>query len=145
MKQVTATTQLRYYKELVVDTKDVIKPNDVIMSPKLTQDIDLLLQLGDVLGVIAQHDAFAGELFPFTRATILMSFWFTPRGNTDLTVGSLSNNQVSVQKIGWPTLRRVQAIADMVLCRRVVGDSRGRKRWLNIFRIWRSRVLVKGR
>jgi hypothetical protein len=43
VEQVPATSQFGYYKQLVVDTKDIVEPNDVFMSPQFTQDIDFLL------------------------------------------------------------------------------------------------------
>lgn len=99
MEQVPSTSQFRYYKQLIVDTKDIVQTNDIVMSPQFAQDIDFFLQLGNVLWIIAQHDTLAGKLFSFSRAMgrgIGVSFWFTSRGNADLSVGALSNDQVSV-------------------------------------------------
>jgi hypothetical protein len=53
MKEITATTQLGYYKEFIVDTKDVVKPNDIVVSTQFSEDIDFFLELGNVLWVIA--------------------------------------------------------------------------------------------
>lgn len=77
------------------------------MTSKFPQDIDLLLELGDVLGVVSEHDTLAGKLFPLSAAVAAgteMSLGFTPGSNADLSVGSLSNDQIAVQQIGGSSL-----------------------------------------
>jgi len=98
VKQVTTASQFGYYKEFVVDTKDIVQTNDIVMSTKLAQDIDFFLQLGNVLWIIAEHDTLARKLFSFATARGgCVSFGFPATGNADLSVRALSNDQVSVQ------------------------------------------------
>ena len=92
VKQIPTPPQLCYYKQLIVHTKHIKQPNDIIMPPQFPQYIDLLLQLGDVLWVITEHDAFAGEFFTLSRFIRVVSLCFATGGNADLPIGSLSNN-----------------------------------------------------
>ena len=142
VKQVTTASQLCYYKEFIVDAKNVVQTNDVVVSSQLAQDIDFFLQLGNVLWIVAKHDALAGKLFPLSRSTGLVSFRFTPGRDADLTVGALANDQVSVKEIGRSALRRIGSISDMILCGRVIGDCRGRKGWLQTFGAGSAGVFV---
>ena len=95
------------------------------------------MEFGNVLWVVAEHDALAGKLFPFSRAIAGMSFWFAPGGNAHLSVGPLSNDQVSVEEIRRPTLRGIGNVRHVILCGgTVVGDGRWGKGWLQAFRVW---------
>lgn len=150
VKQVTATSQLGYYKQLIVDAKDIVQSNDIVMSSQLSQDIDFLLQLGNVLGVIPQHDTLAGKLFPFARSVAgRVSLRFAPGGNADLSVTALANDQVAVQEVGGSTLGRAEGLSAQVIHRRgrvsgIVGDRRRGKGGLERVGIGRSGILVKG-
>jgi len=127
MEQIPSTSQFSYYKQFVVDTKDVVQANDVVVSPQFSQDIDFFLKLGNVLGVVAQHDTLAGKLFPLARSIRSVSLGFTATGDTDLSVGTLANDQVSVQEISGST-RGCGGIGYHVgLFGRVVGYGRGWK------------------
>ena len=147
VKQVATTSQLGYYKEFIVDTKDVVQSNDIVVPAKFAQDIDFLLQLGNVLGVVAEHDTLAGKLFPLAGPVGgLVSLRFAAGRNADLSVAALANDQVAVQQIGGSTLGRIEGFSSQVVgCRgRIIGDGRRRKGGLQTVGAGSSRVLVKG-
>lgn len=112
VKKVTTTSQLGYYEEFIVDAKNVVKANDIVVATQFAQDVNLLLQLGNVLGVVPEHDALAGKLFSLPRspaATVgrpagIVALGLTTGRNADLTVGTLTNDQVAVQEVGRSTL-----------------------------------------
>ena len=100
VEQVTPSSQLRYYKELIIDTKDVVESNDIVVAPQFAQDIHLLLQLGNVLWVVSQHDALAGKFLSLSRPMSSrghVSLGFSARSNANLAVGPLSNDQIAVE------------------------------------------------
>ena len=43
VKQISPPSQLGYYEKFIVHTKHIIQPNDIVMSPQLSQHIHLLL------------------------------------------------------------------------------------------------------
>mmetsp|Transcript_4416 Transcript_4416/g.9237 ORF Transcript_4416/g.9237 Transcript_4416/m.9237 type:complete len:277 (-) Transcript_4416:614-1444(-) len=105
VKEIPAPSQLRYYKELVVHTKDVVQTDDVVVSPELPENIDFLLELGNVLWVVPEHDALAGKLFSLPASVgTQMPLGLSPGGDADLSVGTFSNDQISVQQIGGSPL-----------------------------------------
>ena len=101
MEQIPTTAQFGYYKELVVDTENVVEPNDVLVAPQLAQHVDFFLELGDILGVVAEHDTLAGKLFALAIACGV-AFGFPSARNTHLSITALANHQVSMQQIGGP-------------------------------------------
>ena len=148
VKQVSSTSQLGYYEQLIVDTKDIIQSNDIVVPSQFSQDIDFFLQLGNVLGVIAEHNTLASKLFPLSRAVAgRVSLRFAPRGNAHLTIAALANDQVTVQEIRRSALRGIQHFSAQVIhCRgriAVIGHRGRRKSRLETVRIRGSRILVK--
>lgn len=108
VKQIPAPSKLCYYEQLIVHTKDVVQTNDIVVSPKFPENINFLLELGNVLGVVSEHDTLAGKLFSLTASIgAQMPLGLSPGGNADLSVGSLSNDQISVQQIGGSPLLRL--------------------------------------
>lgn len=107
VEQIPASSQLRYYKELVVDTKDVVQSNDIVVAPQFPEDVDFLLQLGDVLGVVPEHDALAGKLLSLSgpSASRHVSLGLSAGGDADLSVGSFPNDQIAVEQVGGTSLR----------------------------------------
>ena len=108
VKQISPSPQLRYYKQLIVHTKHIVQPDNIIMPPQLPQHVDLLLQFGNVLGIIPQHDTFTRKLLSLAGLTAGMPLGFPPRCNADLSIGSFPNDQVPMEKVRWPPLRRIQ-------------------------------------
>lgn len=53
MEQVSSPSKFRYYEKFIIDAKDVVKPNDIVMSSQLSQHVNLLLQLRNVLGIVS--------------------------------------------------------------------------------------------
>mmetsp|Transcript_8249 Transcript_8249/g.20302 ORF Transcript_8249/g.20302 Transcript_8249/m.20302 type:complete len:289 (-) Transcript_8249:526-1392(-) len=142
VKEISAPSQLRYYKELVVHTKDIVQTNDVVVSPELPENIDFLLELGNVLWVVPEHDALAGKLFSLPASVgTQMPLGLSPGGNADLSIGTFSNDQISVQQIGGSPLGRLVG-------RRRLGSDRWRRKGgfvqclLTVAALWGSKVLV---
>lgn len=108
MKQIPPSPQLRYYKQLIIHAKHIIQPNHIIMPPQLPQHIHLLLQFGNVLGIIPQHDAFAREFLPLARFAAGVSLRLSAGGDANLPVGAFANDQIAVEEVGRPSLRGVQ-------------------------------------
>ena len=105
VEQVSTTPQFGYYEEFIVHAKDIEETNYVVVATKLPQYVYLLLQLRNVLRIVAEHDAFASKLLPLTRSTRSVTLRFAPGSNTNLTIRTLSNDQVTVKEISRSTLR----------------------------------------
>ena len=99
VKQITATAQFGYNEEFIVHAKDVVQPNNILVPSQFSQNIHFFLQLGNVLVIVPQQDTLAGKLLALASA-VYVAFWFTSTCNTNLTVRSLADYQVSVQEIG---------------------------------------------
>ena len=89
------------------------------MSPELPENVHLLLKLGDVLGVIAQHDALASEFLALAGPIGMVALRLTPGRDAHLTVRALPNDQVAVEEVRRAALRGVE-------CRRLRQVGRGR-------------------
>mmetsp|Transcript_13059 Transcript_13059/g.23986 ORF Transcript_13059/g.23986 Transcript_13059/m.23986 type:complete len:240 (+) Transcript_13059:955-1674(+) len=108
VEQISTPPQLRYYKQLIIYTKNIEEPNHIIMPPQLPQHIHLLLQLGNILRIIPQHYAFASKLLALARLVGMVSLGLAAGGYADLSIGPLANDQVTVEEVRGTTLRGVQ-------------------------------------
>ncbi|KAL7511111.1 hypothetical protein ACHAXN_008809 [Cyclotella atomus] len=80
--------------------------------------IDLFLELGNVFGIISQHDAFTGEFFAFAGFAGGVSFGLASGGDADLAVGAFADDEVAVEEVGGTALGCVE-----------LGDGRGFGGW----------------
>lgn len=98
VEKIPTPPQLRYYKQLIIHTKHIKQPNDIVMSPQFPQYVHLLLKLGNVLWIIAQHDAFAREFLALALGGVgLVAFRLAAGGDADLTVGSLADYEIAME------------------------------------------------
>jgi hypothetical protein len=97
MEQITAPPELGDNEKLVVDAEDVVEPNDVLVPAQLSQHIDLFLQLGNVLRIAPEQDAFAGKLFPLPGSSARVTLRLTARSDADLPVRPFPNDQVPMK------------------------------------------------
>ncbi len=124
MEQIPASSQFGNNEQFIIHAKDIKQSNDIVMSAQFSQHVDLLLQFGNVLGIIPQHDAFAGEFFAFPGPGCgMMSLGLAAAGYTDLSVGSFSDDQVPMEEVAWTTLGGIECgLGRVIVCGRVVVD-----------------------
>lgn len=108
MEQISPPSQLRYYKQFIIHTKDIIQPNNIIVPPQFSQYIHLFLEFGNVLRVIPEHYAFASEFLSFPGFVGGVSLGFASGGDADLSVGAFADDEVAVEEVGGTSLGGVQ-------------------------------------
>lgn len=96
VKEITTTPKFGYYKEFIVDTEHIVESNNVLVPTDLSKDVDFLLQLCNVLWIIAEHDALASILLSLSRPSTV-AFRLSTRCNTDLAIGALANHKISMK------------------------------------------------
>lgn len=106
MEQVTPSSQLRYYKEFIVDTKDIVQPNHVVVASQFAKNVNFFLELGNVLGVVSEHDTLARKFLSFSGspASRHVPLGFSAGRDAHLAVGTFSDHEIAMEEVGGPTL-----------------------------------------
>lgn len=102
VEQITSSSELRYYEKLIVNTKDIVQPNHIVVATEFTKNIYLLLQLGNVLRIIPEHDTLAGKLLSLSRTSGTsrhVPLRFSTRRDADLSIGSLPDDKVAMEQV----------------------------------------------
>lgn len=110
MKEIASAPEFSDNKELIINTKNVVETNYIVVSSQLTKHVYLLLKLRNVFWVVPKDDALAGKFLPLTSTRTrarCVPLGLATRRYANLTVRTLPNYKVSMQEVRWSAMRRM--------------------------------------